>query len=165
LKETSESEHMKGETEMRTATVFATASFGVLTCMFVAACAGPEPAPVTVEETETRTVTVTPPPELPADLRERVASLMVVGVKNHDEARAALEQGAGGLFLPSWSDPALLTEEGRNINALRKEFNRPFTVGIDFEGGRVQRHADVIGSFPPPRELAQHSPEMIRGSG
>lgn len=150
---------------MRTATVSAIASFGVLTCMFVAACAGPEPAPVTVEETETRTVTVTPPPELPADLHERVASLMVVGVKNYDEARAALEQGAGGLFLPSWSDPALLTEEGRNINALRKEFNRPFTVGIDFEGGRVQRHADVIGSFPPPRELAQHSPEMIRGSG
>lgn len=142
----------------------AVVAVGALTCMLCAACAGPEPEPVTVEETETRTVTETLPP-VPADLRERVASLMVVGVKNYDEARAALEQGAGGLFLPSWSDPALLTEEGRNINALRAEFGRPFSVGIDFEGGRVQRHADVLGSFPPPRDLAQQPPEVIRGAG
>lgn len=146
--------------------VSAAAAVGALTCMLCAACAGPEPEPVTVEETKTRTVTVTEtPPPVSADLRERVASLMVVGVKNYDEARAALEQGAGGLFLPSWSDPALLTEEGRNINALRAQFDRPFTVGIDFEGGRVQRHADVLGSFPAPRDLAQHPPEIIRGVG
>ena len=140
---------------------------GALTCVVCVACAGPEPAPlaVKVQVTETRTVTETPPPPLPADLRERVASLMVVGVKNYDEARAALEQGAGGLFLPSWSDPALLTEEGRNINALRAEFERPFSVGIDFEGGRVQRHSDVLGSFPTPRELAEQPPEVIRGKG
>lgn len=143
------------------------AAVGVLTCVVCVACAGPEEArePVTVEVTETRTVTETPPPALPADLRERVASLMVVGVKNYDEARAALEQGAGGLFLPSWSDPGLLTDEGRNINALREEFDRPFSVGIDFEGGRVQRHSDVLGSFPTPRDLAQEPPEVIRGKG
>ena len=144
----------------------AAATVGTLTCVLCVACAGPEPEPepVTVEVTETRTVTETPPP-VSADLRERVASLMVVGVKNYDEARAALEQGAGGLFIPSWSDPALLTQEGRNINALREEFDRPFSVGIDFEGGRVQRHADILGSFPPPRDLGQQSPEVIRGNG
>lgn len=147
---------------MRTAAV----AVGALTCMLCVACAGPEPEPepVTVEETQTRTVTVTPPP-IAADLRERVASLMVVGVTSYDEARAALEQGAGGLFLPSWSDPALLTQEGRNINALRAEFDRPFSVGIDFEGGRVQRHAEVLGYFPSPRDLAQAPPEVIRGTG
>ena len=96
------------------------AAVGALTCVLCVACAGPReaPEPVTVEVTQTRTVTETPPPALPEDLRERVASLMVVGVTNYDEARAALEQGAGGLFLPSWSDPGLLTEKGRNINAL-----------------------------------------------
>lgn len=155
-------EEVKGGSAMR----IAAATVGTLTCVLCVACAGPEPEPepVTVEVTETRTVTETPPP-VSADLRERVASLMVVGVKNYDEARAALEQGAGGLFIPSWSDPALLTQEGRNINALREEFDRPFSVGIDFEGGRVQRHADILGSFPPPRDLGQQSPEVIRGTG
>lgn len=142
------------------------AAVGVAACLVCAACAGPEPEvePVPVEQTETQTVTETLP-AIPADLRERVASLMVVGVTTYDEARAALEQGAGGLFLPSWSDPALLTQEGRNINALRKEFDRPFSVGIDFEGGRVQRHSDILGSFSSPRDLAQEPPEAIRDRG
>ncbi len=142
------------------------AAVGVAACLVCAACAGPEPEvePVPVEQTETQTVTETLP-AISADLRERVASLMVVGVTTYDEARAALEQGAGGLFLPSWSDPALLTQEGRNINALRKEFDRPFSVGIDFEGGRVQRHSDILGSFSSPRDLAQEPPGAIRDRG
>ncbi|EFK55483.1 glycoside hydrolase family 3 protein [Corynebacterium genitalium ATCC 33030] len=127
---------------------------------------------VQVTATETNVVTVTPVPEktaaeerVPEDLRMRVASLMVVGAADYDQARAALEQGAGGLIIPSWADPKLLTEPGRNINALREEFDRPFTVAIDFEGGRVQRHSDVLGSFPAPRDLANQPPEVIRGTG
>nr|VDG64238.1 beta-N-acetylhexosaminidase [Streptococcus thermophilus] len=127
---------------------------------------------VQVTATETNVVTVTPTPEkteaekrVPQDLRMRVASLMVVGAADYDQARAALQQGAGGLIIPSWADPKLLTEPGRNINALRQEFDRPFTVAIDFEGGRVQRHAEVLGSFPTPRDLANQPPQVIRGTG
>ena len=110
---------------------------------------------------------VTPSAEqrVPADLRARVASLMVVGVANYDQARAALDQGVGGLVIPSWADPGLLTEEGRNINALRAEYRRPFSVAIDFEGGRVQRHTEVFGGWMTPGDLAHQPPEVIRGSG
>ena len=102
---------------------------------------------------------------VPEDLRQKVASLMVVGVANYDQARFALDQGVGGLIIPSWANPALLTEVGRDINALRAEYHRPFSVAIDFEGGRVQRHTQVLGEFMPPRALAGQPPEVIRGTG
>lgn len=102
---------------------------------------------------------------VPQDLRQKVASLMVVGVANYDQARFALDQGVGGLIIPSWADPALLTEAGRDINALRAQYPRPFSVAIDFEGGRVQRHTQVLGEFMPPRALAGQPPEVIRGTG
>lgn len=102
---------------------------------------------------------------VPADLRAKVASLMVVGVANYDQARAALDQGVGGLIIPSWADPALLTEPGRDIAALRAQYAHPFSVAIDFEGGRVQRHTQVLGDFMPPRALAGTSPEVIQGTG
>ena len=117
-----------------------------------------------------------PPPEpaapqspaaqrVPQDLRAKVASLMVVGVSNERQARAALDQGVGGLIIPSWADPALLTAEGHNIDALRDEYHHPFSVAIDFEGGRVQRHTEVLGQFMAPRALATHPPEVIQGTG
>ena len=102
---------------------------------------------------------------VPDDLRQKVASLMVVGVANYDQARFALDQGVGGLIIPSWADPALLTEVGRDINALRAQYHRPFSVAIDFEGGRVQRHTQVLGEFMPPRALAATAPEVIQGTG
>lgn len=129
----------------------------------------PESTPETSLATVTNTVTETPAnpaqQRVPEDLRMRVASLMVVGVTSYDDARAALDQGVGGLIIPSWADPALLTEEGRNINALREEFKRPFIVAIDFEGGRVQRHSQILGSFPSPRDLAKQSDDVIQGTG
>ena len=60
---------------------------------------------------------------VPDELRQKVASLMVVGVANYDQARFALDQGVGGLIIPSWADPALLTEPGRDINALRAQYH------------------------------------------
>lgn len=98
-----------------------------------------------------------------AELRARVASLMMVGVTSYEDAKAKLEQGAGGIFITSWGDSAMLTEPGRDINALREEVDRDFSVAIDFEGGRVQRHSEVLGSFPAPREMAETmSPEEVR---
>ncbi|KQB86073.1 glycoside hydrolase family 3 N-terminal domain-containing protein [Corynebacterium lowii] len=87
--------------------------------------------------------------------RAMAASLMVVGVTDYDDALAKLKQGVGGIFITSWADPAILTESGRNIEALRKEVGRDFSVSIDYEGGRVQRHTEVLGNFPSPREMAE----------
>lgn len=89
----------------------------------------------------------------PAELRATLASLLIVGVTDFDSARAALEQGVGGIFIPSWADPALLTEPGRDIAALKEAVGRDFDVAIDFEGGRVQRHAEVLGGSPAARTL------------
>lgn len=101
--------------------------------------------------------------ELPTDQRAKVASLMMVGVRNFDDAVFALEQGVGGIFIGSWTDPALLTEPGRNIAALRERIGRPFEVSIDAEGGRVQRQPALFGSVPSPREIAStKSPEEAR---
>lgn len=118
----------------------------------------------TTTTTTTITTTVAAPQVDPDILRAQVASLMFVGVRNFEEAHRALALGAGGLFIPSWADPGLLTTPGRNIQALREEFaHLPFDVAIDFEGGRVQRHQEVLGSWPSPRELAaNHSPEDVR---
>lgn len=154
-------------------------------CVVLAACSAPEEANDTAPEPAPEVVTVTSTASeggvvdkqeasallspaqqrVPKDLRARVASLMVVGVTNYEQARFALDQGAGGLIIPSWADPQLLTESGRNINALREQYDRPFVVAIDFEGGRVQRHTNVLGKFMPPRALAGTPPEVIRGTG
>lgn len=135
-----------------------------------------ETTPVTTLESSTSTSsspspTTPPPPPAPADPRERVpkdlhakaASLLVVGVTDFDSALRALNLGVGGVIIPSWADPAIFTEEGRNIHALREIVDRPFTVAIDFEGGRVQRHTNVFGEFPPPRIMAQMTPPEVRG--
>ena len=154
-------------------------------CVVLAGCSTPEEANDTAPEPAPEVVTVTSTAReagvvdkkeapallspaqqrVPKDLRARVASLMVVGVTNYEQARFALDQGAGGLIIPSWADPRLLTESGRNINALREQYDRPFVVAIDFEGGRVQRHTNVLGEFMPPRALAGTPPEVIRGTG
>lgn len=94
-------------------------------------------------------------PLTPEEQRAQVASLMVVGVTDYDDALAKLQQGAGGIFITSWANPELLTTPGRNIVALREAVGRPFSVSIDFEGGRVQRHAEVLGPRYSPRHLAE----------
>ncbi|MDO5670892.1 MAG: glycoside hydrolase family 3 N-terminal domain-containing protein [Corynebacterium sp.] len=130
----------------------------------LAGCSSSEPAPApTVTETTTETVTtVTSISDTPEEQRAKVASLMVVGVDNYDDALWKLRQGVGGIFITSWANPELLTTEGRNIVALREEIGRPFSVSIDYEGGRVQRHAHVIGPRMSPREMAATmSPEEV----
>ena len=102
------------------------------------------------------------PPET-GQLRQQVAQLMMVGVRDFDDALTALEQGAGGIFIGSDTDVAILTEPGRDIAALRQQIGRPFAVSIDFEGGRVLRHADVLGYYPSPQVMAEtKTPEEVR---
>lgn len=103
---------------------------------------------------------------MPEDLRGKIASLMHVGVRNFDDALAKLEAGAGGIFVTSWADQRILYEPHRNLHDLRHIIGRPFNVSIDFEGGRVQRHANILGSFPSPRQMADTMDLAgVRGQG
>lgn len=106
----------------------------------------PAPEPPTPEEMAAQRV--------PGELRDRIASLMHVGVRNFDDALAKLQAGAGGIFITSWADQRILSEPHRNLHDLRHLIGRPFNVSVDFEGGRVQRHANVLGNFPSPRHMA-----------
>ena len=161
-------------------------ALGAALALLVAACAPAEdsPSPVTTETSVTTsaptltssqpapTLPTTSAPEptpeeiaeqrVPDDERAKIASLLVVGVTDYDDALAKLRQGVGGIFIPSWADSRLLHEPGRDVAALREAVGRPFSVSIDFEGGRVQRHSQVLGDHPSPRELAATmSPQQV----
>lgn len=103
---------------------------------------------------------------VPVDRRQLAASVLMPPAVNYDDALAKLQAGAGGIFIPSWADPALLSEPGRDINALRAAVGRDFQVSIDFEGGRVQRFSEILGEHPAPAQMAaEHSPEEVEQMG
>lgn len=130
-------------------------------CVLTACSFAPEPETVTSiatsteVATQTQTVTEAMPVPVPAEQRAQVASLMTVGVKDYDDALFALTEGAGGIFIASWTDAALLTDPERNIATLRREVGRPFSVTIDAEGGRVVRQPALLGDIPSPRTMAE----------
>ena len=97
------------------------AALACVSALGFAACSSPEPAveePPALETAEVRESADTQPAiaapaqvhapaplspaqqRVPHDLRQKVASLMVVGVSNYDQARFALDQGVGGLIIP-----------------------------------------------------------------
>ena len=92
----------------------------------------------------------TPQEAAPEDVRARAAAKLMPPALNYEDARAKLEAGVGGLFIPSWADPELLSDGPRGVNALREEMGRDFEVSIDFEGGRVQRC--LLYTSPSPRD-------------
>lgn len=116
-------------------------------------------------ETSEAEATTEAPVPIPATQREQAASLLMAPVVNFDDALFKLNAGVGGIFIPSWADPAILTEPGRDIHALREIVGRPFDVSIDFEGGRVQRFTQVFGEFPTPRQMGSEDPDAVRGYG
>ena len=92
----------------------------------------------------------------PEDIRALAAAKLMPPALNYEDARAKLEAGVGGLFIPSWADPELLSDGPRGVNALREE------MGRDFEGGRVQRFSDILGDYPSPQAMAEgHSPDEV----
>ena len=116
-------------------------------------------SPAATQETHEETSQEAAPQQ---DIRAMAASVLMPPVTNYDDAKAKLEAGVGGIFIPSWADPNLLQEEGRDINALRQEVGRDFEVSIDFEGGRVQRFSDVLGEYPSPQQMAaERSPQEV----
>jgi beta-N-acetylhexosaminidase len=96
------------------------------------------------------------PTTMPAALstRDKLAQLLMVGVKNADDARAVVNgYHVGGIFIGSWTDLSIF--KGPLADIAGKAGPLPLAVSVDEEGGRVARLKSLIGPAPSPRELAQ----------
>ncbi|OBH61173.1 glycoside hydrolase family 3 N-terminal domain-containing protein [Mycobacterium sp. E2479] len=96
------------------------------------------------------------PSAVPAtlDIRDKLAQLLMVGVKNADDARAVVNgYHVGGIFIGSWTDLSIF--KGPLADIAAKAGPLPLAVSVDEEGGRVSRLKSLIGTSPSPRELAQ----------
>jgi beta-N-acetylhexosaminidase len=126
----------------------------------VAACghdAGKPPA----STTSSKTVAAPAPPvcadptTIPAKLstRDKLAQLLMVGVKNADDARAVVNgYHVGGIFIGSWTDLGIF--KGPLAEIAGSAGPLALAVSVDEEGGRVSRLKSLIGTAPSPRELA-----------
>ena len=111
------------------------------------------------------------PAAVPAALstRDKLAQLLMVGVRNADEARAVVDDyHVGGIIIGGWTDLSIF--KGALPEIARSAGPLPLAVGVDEEGGRVSRLKSLIGVAPSPRQLAQtqtvqqvHDLEVERG--
>ena len=87
-------------------------------------------------------------------VRDKLAQLLMVGVKNADDARSVVDgYHVGGIFIGSWTDLSIF--KGPLADIAAKAGPLPLAVSVDEEGGRVSRLRSLIGAAPSPRELAQ----------
>lgn len=87
-------------------------------------------------------------------LRQKLAQLLNVGVTGADDALAMIQaEQIGGIFVGSWTDPAMLSE--RQIPGVAAQSPLPLMVTIDEEGGRVSRVGELLGPDPSARVTAQ----------
>ena len=93
--------------------------------------------------------------------RDKLAQLLMVGVRNADDARAVVgDQHVGGIFIGSWTDLSMLSDG--SLADIVNAGPMPLAVSVDEEGGRVERLASLIGSQPSPRVLAQtNTPDQV----
>src|SRR6202012_1667246 len=91
------------------------------------------------------------PAALPA--REKLAQLLMVGVRDGDDAKAVVTTyHVGGIFIGSWTDLKML---GPNlVKDLSASTALPVAISVDEEGGRVARLSSLIGQTPSARVLA-----------
>jgi beta-N-acetylhexosaminidase len=93
--------------------------------------------------------------------RDKLAQLLMVGVRNAADARAVVDAyHVGGIMIGSWTDLSMLTDgtlgDIANLGPL------PLAVSVDEEGGRVSRLSALIGPAPSARTLAQtQTPEQV----
>ncbi|MBS4728201.1 glycoside hydrolase family 3 protein [Mycobacterium sp. SM1] len=94
--------------------------------------------------------------------RDKLAQLLMVGVRNAADARAVVaDHHVGGIFIGSWTDLAMLTD-GSLADIARGAGPLPLAVSVDEEGGRVSRLSPLIGPAPAARVLAQtHTPDEV----
>src|SRR5271156_3431261 len=101
------------------------------------------------------------PAALPA--REKLAQLLMVGVRDGDDAKAVVTTyHVGGIFIGSWTDLKML---GPNlVKNLSASTALPVAVSVDEEGGRVARLSKLIGPAPSAKALAlMHTPDEVYG--
>ncbi len=93
--------------------------------------------------------------------RDKLAQLLMVGVKNADDARAVVnDYHVGGIFIGSWTDLSMLPGPLADIAGHAGPL--PLAVSVDEEGGRVSRLKSLIGTSPSPRELARtQTPDQV----
>ena len=118
----------------------------------------------------TSTTAKAQPPAKPAcgdpaaiPLRDKLAQLLMVGVRNGDDAKAVVTNfHVGGIFIGSWTDMSML---GPNlVKDLSVSTALPVAVSVDEEGGRVARLSKLIGPAPSARVLAQtQTPDQVYG--
>ena len=86
--------------------------------------------------------------------RQKLAQLLTVGVKDTADALNVVRtEQVGGIFVGSWTGPALLAD--KQIDQVKAAARVPLMVTIDEEGGRVSRLKDLIGSAPSARVTAK----------
>ena len=137
----------------RTLAVLASAS------VLVAGCAHHAGRPPGSSTTSVSKPVAAPAPQACGDVttlpvREKLAQLLMVGVKNADDARSVVNgYHVGGIFIGSWTDLSIF--KGPLADIAAKAGPLPLAVSVDEEGGRVSRLRSLIGAAPSPRELAQ----------
>ncbi|SPM33332.1 Periplasmic beta-glucosidase and related glycosidases [Mycobacterium rhizamassiliense] len=86
--------------------------------------------------------------------RDKLAQLLMVGIKNADDARAVVNNyHVGGIFIGSWTDLTIF--KGPLAEIAGSAGPLPLAVSVDEEGGRVSRLRSLIGTAPSARTLAQ----------
>jgi beta-N-acetylhexosaminidase len=95
--------------------------------------------------------------------RDKLAQLLMVGVRNADDAKAVVaDHHVGGIFIGSWTDLSMLTNG--SMKGLAASTALPVAISVDEEGGRVSRLSSLIGSAPSARVLAQtHNADEVYG--
>ena len=137
----------------RTLAVLASAS------VLVAGCAHHAGRPPGSSTTSVSKPVAAPAPPACGDVttlpvRDKLAQLLMVGVKNADDARSVVNgYHVGGIFIGSWTDLSIF--KGPLADIAAKAGPLPLAVSVDEEGGRVSRLRSLIGAAPSPRELAQ----------
>ncbi len=87
-------------------------------------------------------------------IRDKLAQLLMVGVKTADDARSVVNgYHVGGIFIGSWTDLSIF--QGPLAQIAGSAGPLPLAVSVDEEGGRVSRLRSLIGTAPSARTLAQ----------
>jgi beta-N-acetylhexosaminidase len=95
--------------------------------------------------------------------RDKLAQLLMVGVRNGDDAKAVVtDHHVGGIFIGSWTDLSMLSNG--MVKTLSASTALPLAISVDEEGGRVARLSSLIGPAPSARVLAQtHTADEVYG--
>ncbi|MGB8405582.1 MAG: glycoside hydrolase family 3 N-terminal domain-containing protein [Mycobacterium sp.] len=86
--------------------------------------------------------------------RDKLAQLLMVGVKGIDDAQAVVRvQQVGGIMIGSWTDLSMMGPQLLGLEAENRPI--PLAVSVDEEGGRVSRLKSLIGTQLSARAMVQ----------